>query len=539
MSDRQSDRQSGQQFASILFPPELADRALDDTEPTCFSDLNLDQLVVRLSRGRSLQRLQPLFWTQLPSATAVSYRQEAIREIEQPAMAAVMAHFREGFATVLQQLDLRRHTRYAWQQRRCLLDAADLYCAAVTDLEHDLAASRPTSTALQGLRDAVRRYAASAGFVRLREEAQQARDQLGRVTYLLHVRGHRIHVMMPEDEADLGEQVADLFTRFRDMDVTTTPVPYRRPGGFSHIDAAVLEEVAALHPEEFGTLARFDTEHRDFLDPTVLRFARELEFVLAVLELKVDLEARGLPTSFPAVTEDGDATWARGCYDAALATASGRSGRSATSGTSGTSAGEVRTGRPVVTNSFELGPGESIMVVTGPNQGGKTTFARTFGQLHHLAACGCPVPAEDAGIRLVDDVFTLFERQEDAGSDRGKLQDDLVRMRHILHRATRRSVVVLNEMFSSTATDDAADLARRVLDPLLDRGCRGVCVTFLDELAGYRPDVVSMVADVDPEDPGRRLFTLSRRPADGRAYTDSLVAKYQLSPYDIKRRVLR
>jgi hypothetical protein len=64
-------------------------------------------------------------------------------------------------------------------------------------------------------------------------------------------------------------------------------------------------------------------------------------------------------------------------------------------------------------------------------------------------------------------------------------------------------------------------------------------VTFLDELASQDEAVVSMVADVDPEDPSHRLFTLSRRPADGRAYTDSLVAKYQLTTADIKRRVLR
>jgi DNA mismatch repair ATPase MutS len=193
----------------------------------------------------------------------------------------------------------------------------------------------------------------------------------------------------------------------------------------------------------------------------------------------------------------------------------------------------------VVRNSFELNEDERLIVVTGPNQGGKTTFARMFGQLHHLASLGCPVPAHSARLGLVDDIFTLFERQEDAGSDRGKLQDDLVRMRHILDNATELSVVVLNEMFSSTTTDDALDLATRVLNPLLDRRCRGICVTFLDELADYRAGVVSMVADVDRDDPGRRLFTLSRRPADGRAYTESLVAKYQLSPYDIKRRVLR
>jgi hypothetical protein len=514
-------------FASILFRPEDADLPLAETEPEYFSDLNLDQLVVQLCRDRSLERLQPLFWTRLSSLEAVSYRQAAIAEIEQPEVAEIVARFVSGFARVTQQLGLRGQVRYAWQQRRCLLDAADEYCRAVRQLSADLDEVQPRCEGIRGLRDFVAAHLNSEDFDHLERTVTETGEQLESVTYLLHVRQNRCHVMVPQDEADLGAEVADLFLRFRDMDVDTERVVYRRPGGFSHIDAAILDHVADLFHEQFAALARFDVEHRDFLHPTVARLARELEFVLACLDFKRRMDEAGLPMCYADMSTEPDST-VEGGYDAALASSPSvevkgpKGGRGA-----------------VVRNGFEIRGRERLIVVTGPNQGGKTTFARMFGQIHHLAALGIPVPGDRARLGLVDGIHVLFERQEDAGSDRGKLQDDLVRMREILRAATRDSVVVLNEVFSSTSTDDALDLARRVLDPLLERGCRSLCVTFLDELASHDPAVVSMVAEVDPEDPSHRLFTLSRRPADGRAYTESLVAKYRLAPADIKRRVLR
>jgi DNA mismatch repair ATPase MutS len=193
---------------------------------------------------------------------------------------------------------------------------------------------------------------------------------------------------------------------------------------------------------------------------TMLR--TELAFYVGCLNLHGRLAQKGEPTCFPEPVAAHDRRHScRGLYDVALT---------------------LSLDRGVVGNDVS-GDDKDLVVVTGANQGGKSTFLRAIGLAQLMMQCGMFVPARSFCANVCDGLFTHYKREEDAAMESGKLDEELKRMSEIADSVTPNSLLLFNESFAATNEREGSEIARHIVGALLERRIKIFFVTHLYELA--------------------------------------------------------
>ncbi len=254
-----------------------------------------------------------------------------------------------------------------------------------------------------------------------------------------------------------------------------------RDKGIARVANAVAQ--AAEHVESFFNVLRW-----------------ELAFYIGCLNLHGQLAALGEPVAFPQpVPADERRFTCVGLYDPVLA---------------------LTAGQRVVGNDISA-DGKSLVIITGPNKGGKTTFLRSVGLAHLMMQSGMFVAAESFSANLCTGLFTHFKREEDKTMESGKFEEELKRMSAIVDHLRPNALLLLNESFAATNEREGSEIARQVVSALLEKGIKVFYVTFLYEFArhfyeGRADNTIFLRAERLPD--GRCTFRLKEARPEETSY---------------------
>ncbi len=511
-------------FVSILYPTaESRDLPLRTEEPEFFRDLRLSGLISQIASTRDGADLSAYYYTMCSDPEVIRYRQDILRDLEDPVFNKAVSEFTRQVFRVRQFLKgfHAEHFRpeslngHPLEQGK-FLNTAVRYCGAIGEMLRFFADVPPRSEGFRRFSAFLQTYTGTAQYRRFSEITASIRESMDRVDYCLQIRGNTIRVEKYAGQEDYSASITGLFEKFRQGDVRDYRHRVNSGPYCDETEEGILNLLAGLYPREFKTLETFCREWFDFDEPLLLDFSNEVQFYLRWLEYIQPLEQDRLHFCLPEIRTDKLHLSSTAGFDLALA--------------------DQILGR-TVPNDFELDVPERLIVITGPNQGGKTTFTRAFGQMHYLAAIGLSVPGKHAELFLCSRILTHFEREEDLSSENGKLRDDLIRLRSLLDQADETALVLINEIFASTTTEDALELGNIMMESLVRSGSLGVIVTFLDELADFSPETVSMMSLVTDDDSRTRTYKIRRKAPDGLAYALQIAARHGLTEAQLKGRL--
>jgi len=129
-----------------------------------------------------------------------------------------------------------------------------------------------------------------------------------------------------------------------------------------------------------------------------------------------------------------------------------------------------------------------MTLITGANQGGKSTFLRSYGIAQVLMQCGMPVPASKFSAPVYAQIFTHFTRSEDEQLSNGRLSEELQRMSNMINKTVPNSLFLLNESFASTTEKEGAKIAEGIIDAFYEKHITTMMVTHLYLLAKKKYD---------------------------------------------------
>lgn len=265
----------------------------------------------------------------------------------------------------------------------------------------------------------------------------------------------------------------------------------------------------------------------------ILSLETDIAFYVGVVKFIHKLRDLGMPMCRPTLLPSGERkTHLKGNYNLNLAL------RMAARYEDG------KLGDHIVTNDVFFNEHGRIFILTGPNSGGKTTYAQAIGLTQVLMQAGLYVPCDEAEISPVDGIYPYFNIEENSSMETGRLGVESKKIGEIFQCATRNSLILLNESFSSTSPGESFYLMKDIVCALKLLGLRAVIATHLYELAENINEInseqpgdsklISMVAGIKEEvehklTESNRSYKVTPGKPQGQSFARDIARQYGIS----------
>lgn len=494
-------------------------------EPIYFKDLNLDQIVEEVVDNRT--DLLPYFYTPVTDHNTILYRQDVFKDIETEAIFEAINVFVSEVETISRRVaDIKKNIKFSKKSGEYLLKGDLLlqinhYLDAIHIFVEIMKSQPIQSDGLILFTDYLDHYQKSDDICALAMTSTKLKERLQQINYLIQIRGPRVKVCEANDEEDDRiENIIKLFQKFPSVAAFCETINKEEPINFAeHIENQIIDFVATFHKSIFNELTDYTKKNINIMDGKIINFVHDVEFYLRYNKYINQLRNESLSFCYPTVTKLAKNIFDTQGFDLALAQHL------------------LYQEHTVVCNDFAMHNKERIMYISGSNQGGKTTYARSFGQIHYLANLGVPVPGTKARLLLFDTIFTHFEKQEKIEDLDGKLVQELKALKHIIKNATSNSIVILNEVLSSTTIKDAIYIYQSIMKQIEKLNCICVNVTFIDTIIKINETSFSVVSQGTENFAPENAYMMKREEPKGIAHAIDIAKNYHLTYESIKKRV--
>ena len=476
-------------------------------------DLNLLQVMDKLSAkwGRPVRKYF-LFMPETPEEEV--FRRAVYADVKKDAVYDALISFTKNLGGAESLRKEKEKVTDPLQKAVWRIREEDAYCSTYEALEQALSAAEPASPGMQEFLRILREILNGSEYLKMREESKSILQEIRGLRFLITYDRDRMSVSLGEVQG--AGAYEEWISKIAGDESAQLQNPFVADVSVSELERACFDVLRKKKPEFFRALSEIASRGEREDTPVLRRFEEEILFYLSFCTLQRDMEKAGFVFTTPD-TDENRRMEAKGLYDLALALTS------------------LSDGRKVVPNDFRYDPGERFFVLTGPNQGGKTTFARSLGQLVYLSKMGLDVPAESANVPFFPGLQSHFSVEESVQSGRGKLMEELTRLAPMMKDRKSGTFVVINELFTTAANFDAQIMGKRVLKHFIGLSCMGIYVTHIKELADEQNGIVSLRATLDEK--GVPTYKVERGEAEDSACAANQVNKYRLTYEQLKERL--